>query len=115
MANQIMIIFAYLYEDSWVFDDAQAGLEKEPFVCGIPEMINIMTANIPNANQGFKMLFAASPFPGYQAELSFLKEEYGGNWYSWQEHNQVGWLCPAMFLYFQQTPEKIYCKAESKK
>ena len=42
MSNQIMVIFPYLYEDTWVFDDRDTGLEKEPFVCGIPEMINIM-------------------------------------------------------------------------
>jgi hypothetical protein len=114
MSNQIMMIFPYLYEDTWVFDDETVELEKEPFVCGIPEIINIITANITDANQGFKMLFASSPFPGYQAELVYLREEYGGNWYSWQEYNLEGWLCPAMFRYFEKAPEKIYCKAEKK-
>ena len=114
MANQIMVIFPYLYEDTWVFDDKKVGLEKEPFVFGIPEMIDIMTKNIDNADRGFKMLFSLAPFPGYQTELVHLREEYGGNWYLWQKHDLEGWLCPAMFRYFGATPEKIYCKAESK-
>ena len=114
MANQIMVIFPYLYDDTWVFDDQQAGLEKEPFVCGIPEMINIMTEELPDADRGFRMLFSSTPFPNYQAELIYLREEYGGNCYSWEKHSLEGWLCPAMFRYFQTTPEKIYCKAENK-
>lgn len=114
MTNQIMVIFPYLYEDTWVFDDLQAGLEKEPFVCGIPKIIDIMTQNIADADKGFKMLFSLSPFPDYQAELVYVREEYGGNWYSWQKHNLEGWLCPAMFRYFETTPEKIYCRAEKK-
>lgn len=114
MANQIIVIYPYLYENTWVFDDDAVGLEKEPFVCGIPEMIDIMTQNIDSADKGFKMLFSSFPFPGYQAELVHLREQYGGNWYSWQEHNLEGWLCPAMFRYFATTPEKIYCKAEKK-
>lgn len=112
MSNQIMVIFPYLYEGTWVFDDPEKNLEKEPFVCGIPEMINIMTKNIANAKYGFKMLFSFAPFPGYQAELVYSREEYGGNWYYWEKYNLEGWLCPAMFKYFENTPNKIYCKAE---
>ena len=111
MANNMMIIFPDLYEDTWVFDDESVGLEKEPFVCGVPEMISIMTKNIDNASKGFKMLFSQNPFPDYQAELVYIREQYGGNWYQWKEHNLEGWLCPA-FRYFSDTPSKIYCQAE---
>jgi NAD(P)-dependent dehydrogenase (short-subunit alcohol dehydrogenase family) len=45
--------------------------------------------------------------------LSWIKEEYGGNWYCWEQKNMEGWLCPALFKYFQKSPNKIYCKAES--
>lgn len=114
MANQIMAIFPYLYENTWVFDDERVGLEKEPFVCGIPEIINIMTENIIDAERGFKMLFSRTPFPNYQAELIFIREEYGGNWYCWEQQKLEGWLCPAMFHYFEATPQIIYCKAENK-
>ena len=114
MANNIMVIFPYQEENTWVFDDSTAGLSKEPFVCGIPEMIDIMVQNIPNADKGFRMLFSDNPFPNYQVELAFVKEEYGGNWYKWEKQNLSGWLCPAMFKYFVDTPKNIYCKAEEK-
>lgn len=112
MTNAMMVIFPYKYEDTWVFDDQRVGLIKEPFVSGIPQMIEVLVKEIPNAEKGFRLLFSSNPFPAYQAELNWLKEEYGGNWYSWKAQNMEGWLCPALFKYFVETPSKIYCKAE---
>ena len=53
MSNSIIVIFPYIYQDTWVFDDEQVGLVKEPFVEGMPEIINIFVKDIPNANKGF--------------------------------------------------------------
>ena len=64
---------------------------------GIPEMIDTMVANIPNAEKGFRLLFASEPFPGYQVKLEKVREEYEGVWYRWAENGE-GWLCPALFL-----------------
>lgn len=75
-------------------------------------MIDLLVAEIPNAALGFKLIFSANPFPGHQAELTWQKEEYGGNWYRWDAKNLEGWLCPALFHYFNQAPAKIYCQAE---
>ena len=49
MANVIMTIEPYWYGDTWVFDDESVGLEKEPFVKGIPEMIDALVKDIPDA------------------------------------------------------------------
>ncbi len=108
-----MVIFPYRYHQTWVFDDEHVGLFQEPFVSGVPEMIDMLVKDIPNVDEGFKLLFSAEPFPGYQAELVWLQQEYGGNWYRWNETNMEGWLCPALFKYFSEPPEKIYCNAES--
>ena len=64
MANSIMVIAPYRYEEMWVFDDPQAGLVQEPFVSGIPQMIDRLVVDIPKAEQGFKLIFAQTPFPG---------------------------------------------------
>lgn len=112
MTNAMMIIFPYRCQQTWVFDD-QTGLSKEPFVSGVPEMIDLLTQDIPHVDEGFRLLFSARPFPGYQAELIWLKEEYGGNWYFWLQKKLDGWLCPAMLKYFSEPPKKIYCKAQS--
>ncbi len=110
--NSIMVIKPYYDIGTWMFDDATTGLVKEPFVSGIPEMIDILVANVPNAREGFQLLFSASPFPGYQAQLTWLREEMGGNWYRWDKHNLEGWLCPALFHYFSETPQQLYCQAK---
>jgi len=112
MSNAMMVIFPYRYQHTWVFDDERVGLVQEPFVSGIPEMIDTLVQNSPNPDRGFKLLFSANPFPGYQAELVWVRQEYGGHWYRWQLHNKEGWLCPALFKYFSEAPVKIYCKAE---
>jgi hypothetical protein len=49
MSNAIMVIFPYRYHHTWVFDDERVGLVKEPFVSGIPEMIDRLVQDIPNA------------------------------------------------------------------
>lgn len=112
MANAIMVIYPYLYEQIWVFDDECFGLVREPFVSGIPQMINGLVQDIPSADKGFKLLFSANPFPGYQVELTWVKAEYNGHWYRWVEREAEGWLCPALFHYFSEPPLKIYCQAE---
>jgi hypothetical protein len=108
MSNSIMVIAPYLYNGTWVFDDPEVGLSKEPFVAGIPEMIETITADIPDAEDGFSLCFSALPFPGYQQELSWVRAESGGNWYRSDELGGEGWLCPAMFKYFDEAPETLY-------
>jgi hypothetical protein len=71
-------------------------------------------ADIPNARQGFRLLFSVAPFPSFQRKLTRLREEFGGWWYRSDEPEAEGWLCPALFRYFDDAPEEIYVKAESK-
>jgi len=112
MANVLMVIEPYWYQDTWVFDDASLGLDKEPFVQGIPEMIDVLVKDIPNARGGFVLLFSSQPFAGYQVELQLVREEYGGHWYKVKDYGAEGWLCPALFKYFDDAPDSLYIKAE---
>ena len=50
MPNQIMVIAPYWLEEAgtWVFDDPATDLKQEPFVEGIPEMINDLVGDIPS-------------------------------------------------------------------
>jgi hypothetical protein len=84
VANAIHVIVPYRHASTWVFDDPRVGLSQEPFVSGIPEMIDTMVANIPNAEKGFR----------------------------WADNGE-GWLCPALFLYFPEAPTHLYAKAEA--
>jgi len=112
--NAISVLFPYKYEGMWVFDDPDVDLRREPFVFGIDEMISQVVATIPNAEKGFKLLFSTQPFPSYMIKLEWWREEYGGNWYFCSELNKEGWLCPALFKYFDKAPLELYAKAEPK-
>jgi hypothetical protein len=116
MANQILVIAPYWLDSvgTWVFDDEAVDLVQEPFVSGVPTMIDDLVADIPNARSGFRLLFSAAPFPGFQRKLEWVREEMGGNWYRADEPQAEGWLCPALFRYFDEAPKEIYVKAEAK-
>ena len=112
MANVLAVIEPYWYQGTWVFDDASKGLDKEPFVQGIPEMIDVLVKDIPNARAGFVLLFSSQPFAGYQVELTLVREEYGGHWYKPKGYDVEGWLCPALLKYFDAPPESLYINAQ---
>jgi thioredoxin len=111
--NQIQVIAPYWHAGTWVFDDERTGLVKEPFVSGVPAMINDLVQAIPNARGGFRLLFSTEPFPGYERQLSWVRAEMGGNWYRTEQPQGEGWLCPALFRYFPVAPEKLFVKAEN--
>ena|SRR5688572_17307202 len=110
--NSIMVIAPYWYQGTWVFDDDRVGLTREPFVAGIPEMINLLVKDIPKAREGFRLTFSASPFPGYQKKFDWVREEFGGNYYRMQDSDMQGWLCPALFHYFEEAPPTLYARAD---
>lgn len=122
-----MTIVPYLLDRTWVFDDPRAGLKEEAFVLGMSEMISrvVNSKGIPNADRGFTMIFDAEPFD-HDVELNWMpladvakalnqhphEIVTTGNWYrgAIKGEEMVGWLCPALFLYFDSAPSKIYVK-----
>jgi hypothetical protein len=112
--NAINIIAPYRYLDMWVFDDPRVGLSAEPFVGGADTMIDRVVADIPDAANGFIMMFSQNPFPGHQFHLEWLRAENDGNVYHSREIDADGWLCPALFRYFTETPKSIYVQVKPK-
>jgi hypothetical protein len=112
--NAIMVIAPYRHQGTWVFDDNSAGLVQEPFVAGVPEMIDVIVKDIPTADEGFRLLFSAKPFPEYQKKLIWLRGDQGGNYYRFEDSEMEGWICPAMFKYYETAPKELYVKAEPK-
>jgi hypothetical protein len=94
-----------------MFDDDAVGLKQEPFVCGVPEMIDVLVADIRDVENGFAAYFSAQPFPGVQMELERVREEFGGTWYRLAGTDKEGWLCPALFKYFSEAPSSLFVKA----
>ena len=113
--NALVAIYPYRHNGLWVFDDESVGLDKEPFVAGADELIDraVEAKGIDDAEKGFRMLFSASEFPGYDFSLSWVREGNGGNWYRSEDFDMEGWLCPALMKYFDGAPKLIYTKFET--
>ena len=112
--NSILVIHPYKQDGMWVFDDPAVGLVREPFVSGADVIIDRMVEGIPDAQRGVTLLFSSGPFPGYQREFNRQREEYSGNWYASQEFGIEGWLCPALFKYFEHAPDRLFVQVKPK-
>ncbi|MCA1809538.1 MAG: hypothetical protein LC725_08840 [Lentisphaerae bacterium] len=113
-SNSLLVIAPYKHAGTWVFDEPSRGLKQEPFVAGIPQMMDKLVADIPDADQGFRLIFSAQEFPGYTHKLEWKRKDTSGNWYYCPQFNEEGWLCPALFKFFKEAPKDIYVKAEAK-
>lgn len=111
-SNAILVVAPYWYNGTWVFDDPAVGLRREPFVAGVPEMLDVLVKDIDDAKGGFRLLFSAKPFPGHQKTLTWLRGDSEGNFYRLEDPPMEGWICPAMFQYFEAPPRTLYVKAE---
>ena len=114
MANVIMVVHPYRYQGMWVFDDPDVGLTREPFVAGADTVIDRMVEDIPGAEGGFNLVFSAIAFPGYDLRLERRRSDAGGYWYYSRELDLEGWLCPALFKYFDVAPEILYAQFKAR-
>lgn len=119
MGNKMMGISVYWADDLglWAFDDKKHNLVKEPF---LQDMTNIISDAVVSYLQKdvdkFRIMFSAKEFPGSHSKLTFKKEEDGGAWYEYQKYDgelMEGWLCPALYSYFDKTPETIHFRVEN--
>ncbi len=118
-SNSILVIHPYYDIGMWVFDDERVGLTKEPFVAGADRFIDYHLNKIEKyeeGKKGFNMVFSVIPFKDFDYELQFINHDSMGSVYeiptvsdfqNKQGVNQI-WLCPALNLYFNNSPAKIY-------
>lgn len=95
-----LAIRTYKFDGVWVFDAPEHGLVREPFVCGMSEIIDVLAIDIANQAQGVLLHFSDRPFAGHESHLSRLHEEHGGYWYEDENLEMRGWLCPAALHYY---------------
>jgi hypothetical protein len=110
----MLVIHPYKYEGTWVFDDPKVGLVQEPFIAGADVILDRMAEGVLDATAGMTLLFSSMPFPGAQFQFHWRREESGGNWYYSPQYQLEGWLCPALFKYFDRAPEEIYVQVKPK-
>lgn len=113
-SNAMMIIFAKRKHGTWIFTDTDRGLVNEPFVAGIPEMIDKVIELKGWIRDMARFTFSGNEFPGYDVSIIKVRDEHGGAWYKIDISNvgQIdlpnGWLCPATLKFFNYMPDVIY-------
>jgi hypothetical protein len=102
----------------WCFDIPIVGIEDEPFVEGIPEIIEYHLGKSNKTTsakkKGVTVLFSgAATKPkeftsGTYFKLVKTKEENGGSWYKEPVSRYEGWLCPNLYQFFAKAPKQIH-------
>ncbi len=105
-------------DDEWVFDIPFAGISDEPFVDGIPEIIEdyLLKSKLLSTAQkyGVTVLFSGAKRKpkefghGTYFKLTKLHTENGGCWYKDNISGFEGWLCPNLYQYFASSPQQIH-------
>jgi len=109
--NALLVIEPYRTAGGWAFDEPRLGIKAEPFVLGIPAMMDKLAAGVPGSEKGIRLIFSKNRFPG-SLQLDRRREQDGGNWYHSSDYEMEGWLCPALFKFFPRAPQHLYAKAE---
>jgi hypothetical protein len=112
----IFTIRPYRHNGLWVFDYPPV-LTREPFVAGMPEIIDtvlldeIEAGRFPDSDpeDGFTLMFSEAPIPDeVQYCLTWLSAEAGGNHYKLEGSDLKGWLCPALSLFYKKAPKQLF-------
>lgn len=116
----MLTLTIYRHGSCWCFDDETFGLQTEPFVLGMSEIISsVIKENCPDPAEQYTIIFSDQEFPRAQGCLVRTEFEHGGAWYYRESSESIaspgtstkiqqGWLCPATLHYFDSHPEKIY-------
>jgi hypothetical protein len=109
-------IMPYRLHGQWVFDDKSVGLQAEAFVCGMSEILDQLLRDSgidpKKVRNGFRLTYSPIPFPSHVYAIHWSHAEAGGNVYTCPQNGMIGWLCPALYKYFDKAPERIYFRAD---
>ena len=105
--NSIYCIAPYKYHGQWVFDDPRVGLVREALVAGADTLLDKLSNNAERAT----VLFSANQFPGSE-RLRLMRSDKTGSDYVHESGHKL-WLCPALFLYFDEAPDNLYIQVKA--
>lgn len=103
--NVINVIYPYRNKYGvWAFDDEEVGLQGEPFVGSINDMIDMYA----NGKKQVTVYISSQPIADQTLKLNRVEE--GEGFYELDGTEIVGWLCPATLKYFPNYPKNIYAR-----
>ncbi len=91
----------------WAFTDPAVNLVNEPFVGETNEILDFYA----EGKSEMTLLFSAVPFPSHQIMFEKVPDGGGlGATYYDAVTKTRGWLCPALFKYFDVAPDYLFVK-----
>ena len=123
--SEIKKLHVYLHKNAagivrWVFDAPEHGLDKEPFVEGMPDIIfNVLYTEgmmFSAIKDGFWITFSDAmfkPAKGHSLHILHRQHERDHGWVYTYLGGLDGWLCPALFAYFDEAPQAIFFAAQA--
>ncbi len=100
----------------WAFDDINTGLVQEPFVGDTNILIDNMVLEagytLEEASKGIALLFSPDPFQGHQSEIYLIETTPYGSTYGNDKWDIEPWLCPALYKYFPQAPQRLFSQVK---
>jgi len=122
VANVLQTLVIHRQHGTWVFDDDRFGLDREPFVLGMSQIIDAVIAKHCNpGHSSYRVIFSDGAFPNHHGYLEKFDVEMAGAWYTLQDDRDrhipfdealKGWLCPATLHYFPEFPKGITIRVE---
>ncbi len=103
-----------LYKDHgvWMFDDADKGIEREPFVDGSTELIDFILEEFgfPTTGQPpVAVEFGLERTHPDMVEIRKVKDT-GDDWALYRYKDREGALCPVTLAYLGSHPERFYAR-----
>jgi hypothetical protein len=113
MVKFVLTLYRDARDGLWKFDDERYGLRAEPLVDSATKLIDklLKTARCNLCT----VLVSNERVSKRQTRFEWLcATEPTGNVYVLPATGESGWLCPALFHYFDQAPQALFVYARAK-
>ena len=98
---------------SWIFDDSDLGISKEPFVEGSSDAIDFVSKELKLDLNSSRLLIASTEKFEKSFETKLLHFNKQTNWSTYFLPGfGIHKLCPVLLDYFKESPKKIYFTVE---
>lgn len=106
--NAIKRIVMWKEGNTWMFDESEFGLVREPFVGATNRALDY----IADDENEMTFLFSDHAFPNAIEFFTEPIEEFGGATFKCSRIADFCWLCSAMWHYFDELPASIFVTKE---
>lgn len=98
----------------WAFDDPRREIVREPFVEGMPQIIDLLIEESSFPRALFTLGICDQLYSGAQISLTYDRSEAGGAWYTCPQYDLSGWFSHRLYDYYDAPPQTLYLATKVK-